>query len=311
MSGASDGDGQGRADSAHRKARHASAEVMLYVGLSFLGIIVVFFATSCMIYSWKGAVSKQSTPPLSPTSTTTEGDMPDSVTNVRDWVWLGRATLNRASGVGTDSTSIGLSDINGNNQTLTSPTDSRLVRQGTDDSTTSCMSTSYAENDPLINETKQFGATFVRDNKGGRRFSSASAKVASKKYISEQKQRRNVGVRAHSMIDQPPPIPPHGINVIANPLPHNINENNFSGGKKNKNKKVESPKFVEVNADDFVRLRGVTRTRAGEIRRATIMENPMHSDPNARDSDSIQNSEQLVDYDKLLSYFSALKESNA
>ena len=81
-----------------------------------------------------------------------------------------------------------------------------------------------------------------------------------------------------------------------------------------KNLKEEEPKFVEVNADDFVRLRGVTRGRAAQVRRATILENPLLSaalPDNLNITDHLDNLPPSMDYDQLMEYFSNLKESNA
>ena len=298
----------------------------MYVLLSFFGMAVVVFAASCIVYSWRGNISRR-LPPPSPLSTTNDDEeMTESITNAHDWVWLGRATLERASGMGQSSGGgsefLNLSDLNGNspqnpNQqfgNVNNWKESRLLRH-TDSSTSSGLSSVSGETDPLLSETTPVGVTFTRDSKGGRRVTfnnlSAHGKNINRQPIPPH---RNIGVNANNISpsDEPPPIPPHGINVIANPLSnHNIAHK--MGTKKNANNEVfDSPRFVEVNADDFVRLRGVTRGRAGQIRRATILENPLLSagavavDPGQENLAS-----QIMDYDQLLTYFSALKESNA
>lgn len=329
MAGAS-----GNLNPPHDSSRHrynknhpAPLEVGMYVLLSFFGMAVVVFSASCIVYSWRGNVSKRPPPP-SPMSTNDDEEMTDSITNAHDWVWLGRATLERASGIGQSSGGgqdfINLSDLNGNNQQNKNQQqfesenawkESRLIRHTTDaGSSSSGFSTGSGETDSLLSEATPIGTTFTRDSKGGRRvtFNNLSARGKNTNQP-PQPPHRNIGVSASantkSLRDEPPPVPPHGINVIANPLSTHTNANSK---KANRNEVFNTPKFVEVNADDFVRLRGVTRGRAGQIRRATILENPLLSAGAAVPDQDQENAHgQLMDYDQLLSYFSALKESNA
>ncbi|KAA0193765.1 hypothetical protein HAZT_HAZT006098 [Hyalella azteca] len=312
----------------YSKGHPAPLEVGMYVLLSFFGIAVVVFAASCIVYSWRGNVTRRPPPP-SPMSTTDEEELTDSITNAHDWVWLGRATLERASGMGHPTRGgpefVNLSDLNGNNQQNQQQPASDSAWQnarfttnplGMNDDLNSSGSCSLStETDPLISECPPIGATFTRDSKGRRRVTFNNLSASSRNSVLNRPPippHRNIGVNAATNAnlpaEMPPPVPPHGVNIIANPI-----SNHKPTSKKNKqNAFFDQPKFVEVNADDFVRLRGVTRGRAGQIRRATILENPLLSaGAVAPDQENEPLPSQMMDYEQLLSYFSALKESNA
>ena len=337
-----------RRDATHHrysKSHPAPLEVGMYVLLSFFGMAVAVFAASCVVYSWRGNVARK--PPPSPMSTNDDEELTDSITNAHDWVWLGRATLERASGMGqpasnSSSNFVSLSDLNGNSpQQQSNPLigedsfrepEGRLVGQPNavlnEDSPGSVSTgTRTGESDPLLPSTP-VGTTFTRDSKGNRRvtFNNLSGAIGRGPNRPPIPPHRNIGVNAQGQIplinnnspgDEPPPVPPHGINVIANPL-----SGHGASNQKSKARDVfNPPKFVEVNADDFVRLRGVTRSRAGQIRRATILENPLLSagsgaSDSERQQQQIQQNggylpSQIMDYEQLVSYFSGLKESDA
>lgn len=357
----------------HHLARPQSVtplEVGMYVLLAVFGAAIVIFAASYVVYTWSVRGGKPLLPPATHSRRLSHHDMnnqdPNPITNAHDWVWLGRATLERASGIGisppsasSGSSSDPLSDLNGNSQ---QQHQQHQVGTEMEERGRSC----YNHNLSHINITANPGAeemeeevppppynlsgstTFTRPNRGQRRvtFNNLSDEGAS----SSEEERppipphRNIGVSTNtslSLDSRPPPIPPHGVNVISNPLeeghpirhpndyPQNQIRHAYTQPQQNQphptlptqnpsthtiEKTLPDPKFVEVNADDFVRLRGVCRGRAGQVRRATILENPLlssHLPDNFSITDHMDNLPPSMDYDQLMEYFSNLKESNA
>ncbi|KAK3864678.1 hypothetical protein Pcinc_029653 [Petrolisthes cinctipes] len=378
----------------HSNARHhlsrpqsvTPLEVGMYVLLAVFGAAIVIFAASYVVYTWSARGGKPLLPPANHSRRLSHHDMnnqdPNPITNAHDWVWLGRATLERASGMGISppSASSGssldpLSDLNGNSQQqqqqLLQQQQLQLQQQQQQQQQTWTEMEqrgrgSFNHNLSNINITANPGAeeveeevppppynlsgstTFTRPNRGQRRvtFNNLSDEGAS----SSEEERppipphRNIGVStnaSNSLDSRPPPIPPHGVNVISNPLeeghpirysndyPQNQIRHAYTQPPQNQphptlstpspsshtiEKTLTDPKFVEVNADDFVRLRGVCRGRAGQVRRATILENPLlssHLPDNFSITDHMDNLPPSMDYDQLMEYFSNLKESNA
>ena len=365
-------------------------EVGMYVLLSMFGVAIVVFAGSfCVVYTWKVKDGTVRIPSPGYKGNNEQSNQ-DSVTNAHDWVWLGRATLERASGMGVSPESqtncgglVPLSDLNGNSQQQQLWRESQRKSSNTFEQSqftpVNITSNPGAESEPLLdnvekddqtdhtNEAKFIdSSTYIRLNARGQRrvtFNNLSEDLANGGNSSEEDRppippHRNIGVTANvsqkhlsrsaaaryfqqnkfQKEGTPPPIPPHGVNVIKNPFePHysqhmnnaeqnfeahsQINPSNHLVQQKNpenavdpKVSKLGDPKFVEVNADDFVRLRGVTRGRAAQVRRATILENPLLSaalPDNLNITDHLDNLPPSMDYDQLMEYFSNLKESNA
>nr|XP_045599953.1 uncharacterized protein LOC123759127 [Procambarus clarkii] len=382
-------------------------EVGMYVLLAVFGAAIVVFAASYVVYTWSVRGGKPMMPPSHHARRASHHNHHDSVTNAHDWVWLGRATLERASGMGisppSQSASTGmmpLSDLNGNSQeqqllqqqqqeqqqlqstwqelqrlsrgydpcpapinittnptadeeTETTPRLAGSTHAPSDTTHTPRLAGSvHAPSDTTHTPRLAGSSTFTRPSRNGRRvtFNNLSEEAAAASSSEEERPpippHRNIGVTAN-MPDHndanPPPVPPHGVNVITNPL-----EDGYSGRQgmsgyegatlsqlqqaytqqqqllhpshtqphqhTHQEKEISDPKFVEVNADDFVRLRGVCRGRAGQVRRATILENPLLSSAlpdNFSVTDHLDNLPPSMDYDQLMEYFSNLKESNA
>ncbi|XP_063595333.1 transmembrane protein 132E-like [Penaeus indicus] len=329
-------------------------EVGMYVLLAVFGAALVVFAASCVVYTWRVRVGK---PMLAPHqlhgARTALHNHHDSVTNAHDWVWLGRATLERASGISLSPPAsqsgpglVPLSDLNGNSQ------QQQLQQQQQEQQSAwleyhrlsrglerSAAPVNITENPGADEEESELthssrltgSSTFTRPPRNGRRvtFNNLGDDAAASSSEEERPPvppHRNIGVSANGNPDgpdgrlhdprarhddaNPPPVPPHGVNVIANPLedhrrPLDADKDDSA---------LADPKFVEVNADDFVRLRGVCRGRAAQVRRATILENPLLSSAlpdNFSVTDHLENLPPSMDYDQIMEYFSNLKESNA
>lgn len=354
-------------------SRVTPLEVGMYVLLAVFAVAIFVFAGSCVVYTWRGkGVPMNANSPLGRRGSIGN----DSVTNAHDWVWLGRATLERASGIGTSPTGqvsssslVPLSDLNGNNNPNHNHSwrDYHRFSKGMERSSLvsqmNITSNPGAELEPLLSNDEETppgigsSTTFTRPSTRAQRrvtFNNLSDDLAKGSNSDEERPpippHRNIGVNANISHHQqnhrqqeargeicPPPVPPHGINVIANPfdLPcaqqvgrdqrRNMRERHISHQEpiivqQKEEDEAETPnndgstKFVEVNADDFVRLRGVTRSRAAQVRRATILENPLLSaalPDNLNITDHLDNLPPTMNYDQLLEYFSNLKESNA
>ncbi|XP_068219709.1 transmembrane protein 132E [Palaemon carinicauda] len=354
----------------HHPPRHNSLtplEVGMYVLLAVFGAAIVVFAASCVVYTWRVRGGK---PMMSQQhhSRRTSLHNHDSVTNAHDWVWLGRATLERASGMGlsppSQSASVGmvpLSDLNGNSQQQqqhnTWLVNQRLLRPYERNSApVNIIPNPAAEESSEVTQSSCLtnSSTFTRPSKNRRvTFNNLSDDPTASSSEDDKPPvppHRNIGVNAsltshdsHLDDGNPPPIPPHGVNVISNPLeseyPQKQGQNDQSAVPLSHlhhpynnqqllhtthiqqqpqshpdSKDGLDPKFIEVNADDFVRLRGVCRGRASQVRRATILENPLLSSAlpdNFSVTDHLDNLPPSMDYDQLMEYFSNLKESNA
>lgn len=367
-------------------------EVGMYVLLAVFGAALVVFAASCVVYTWRVRVGK---PMLAPHqlhgARTALHNHHDSVTNAHDWVWLGRATLERASGISLSPPAsqagpglVPLSDLNGNSQQQQQQ-QQQLQQQQEQQSAwleyhrlsrgleRSAAPVNITENPGADEEESELthssrltgSSTFTRPARNGRRvtFNNLGDDAAASSSEEERPPvppHRNIGVSASGHPDgpdgrlhdprtrhddaNPPPVPPHGVNVIANPLedgyasrqglspqdslalgqlqqayaqghllhPAHIHRRPLDADKDDGT--LADPKFVEVNADDFVRLRGVCRGRAAQVRRATILENPLLSSAlpdNFSVTDHLENLPPSMDYDQIMEYFSNLKESNA
>lgn len=350
-------------------------EVGMYVLLAVFGAAIVVFAASYVVYTWSVQGGKPVLPPAHHARRSSHHNHHDSVTNAHDWVWLGRATLERASGINmsppSQSASTGLmplSDLNGNSQQQllqqqqqqqNAWQEYRHLSQAVDRSPMPVNITTNpaAEEETEISHTPHHmgSSTFTRPSRSNRRvtFNNLSEEGAASSSEEERPPvppHRNIGVTANMAghdDSNPPPVPPHGVNVIANPLEDGYSARPGLGGhdaatlnqlqqaytqqqllhtahvqnqqqphqnQGNEGKEMSDPKFVEVNADDFVRLRGVCRGRAAQVRRATILENPLLSSAlpdNFSVTDHLDNLPPSMDYDQLMEYFSNLKESNA
>ncbi|KAK7080407.1 hypothetical protein SK128_027623, partial [Halocaridina rubra] len=366
----------------HHPPRHnglTPLEVGMYVLLAVFGAAIVVFAASCVVYTWRVRGGKQMMVPPHHSRRSSQNHQ-DSVTNAHDWVWLGRATLERASGMGlsppSQSASVGivpLSDLNGNSQQQLQNTwleNHRLSRGYERNSVPINITANPTSEESEMTQSSRItnSSTFTRPSRNARRVTfnnlgddpTASSSEDDKPPIPPH---RNIGVSTNmathdanntnesthnSRSDdcKPPPVPPHGVNVIANPLEGDyLTRPGLSGYESSsvghvrpaythqqmlhtthikqpgnnpdmKGDRNDDPdtKFVEVNADDFVRLRGVCRGRANQVRRATILENPLLSSAlpdNFSVTDHLDNLPPSMDYDQLMEYFSNLKESNA
>ncbi|KAG7153695.1 Transmembrane protein 132E-like, partial [Homarus americanus] len=358
-------------------------EVGMYVLLAVFGAAIVVFAASYVVYTWSVRGGKPMLPPSHHTRRSSHQNHHDSVTNAHDWVWLGRATLERASGMGlsppSQSASTGmvpLSDLNGNSQEQQQQQqqlqqqqqstwqDLQRLSRGYDRSpapiniTTNPTAEEESETTQTTHSSRLTGSnTFTRPSRNTRRvtFNNLSDDAAASSSEEERPPippHRNIGVSAnmaghdpHHDDSNPPPVPPHGVNVINNPMEDGYSDRQGASGhegatlsqlqqaytqqqllhpshiqqfphqhQSHEEKEMSDPKFVEVNADDFVRLRGVCRGRAAQVRRATILENPLLSSAlpdNFSVTDHLDNLPPSMDYDQLMEYFSNLKESNA
>ncbi|XP_069940506.1 transmembrane protein 132E [Cherax quadricarinatus] len=354
-------------------------EVGMYVLLAVFGAAIVVFAASYVVYTWSVRGGKPMLPPSHHTRRSSHHNHHDSVTNAHDWVWLGRATLERASGMGlsppSQSASTGmmpLSDLNGNSQEQQLQQQQQEQQQlqstwqelqrlsrGFDRSPIPINITTNpaAEEETDTTHTPHLSGstTFTRPSRNNRRVTFNNLGEDAAACSSEEERppippHRNIGVTANISghdDSNPPPVPPHGVNVISNPLEEGYSGRPGGNGLEgvtlsqlqqaytqqqqqrlhpshiqqqqqqphhHQEKEMSDPKFVEVNADDFVRLRGVCRGRAGQVRRATILENPLLSSAlpdNFSVTDHLDNLPPSMDYDQLMEYFSNLKESNA
>ncbi|CAL4069120.1 unnamed protein product [Meganyctiphanes norvegica] len=368
-------------------------EVGMYVLLAVFGAASVVFAASCVVYTWRVRGGKPLLPHPGEHQRMDVDDMAnqDSVTNAHDWVWLGRATLERASGIGmspppsysSDNGNIPLSDLNGNSQLLQQQQmqesgwlQYHKMTHGYERHSAPINITHNpgADNDESLSLTSKHtdSATFTRPSNRRRvTFNNLCDDNTLQSCSSEEEKppippHRNIGVSTNpSQVryknpqddTKPPPIPPHGVNVTTNPMdskhsfrdhgkdnraeigsftypsqqqqqqiytqhqqllhtthirqPEELDDDEKDKGTE---KRYPDPKFVEINGDDFVRLRGVCRGRAGQVRRATILENPLLSTnlpDNFSVTEHLDNLPPTMDYDQMMDYFSNLKESNA
>uniref|UniRef100_A0A0P4WNU1 Transmembrane protein TMEM132 C-terminal domain-containing protein n=1 Tax=Scylla olivacea TaxID=85551 RepID=A0A0P4WNU1_SCYOL len=309
-------------------------EVGMYVLLAVFGAAIVIFAASYVVYTWNVRGGGKVRRPPAPLTSLIPAQ--DSVTNAHDWVWLGRATLERASGVGMSPPpppqppgggSLMLSDLNGN--TPSAPASAHPQRaswRGPERPSTQINITANpaAEPEPpapqVVPPSLAGGSTFTRPSRNSRRVTFNHLEGDDAPSSEEERPpvppRRNIGVTTHpgegSASPPPPPVPPHGVHVIANPLDDPHRPRAAPPAPPTPPSPEADTRFVEVNADDFVRLRGACRGRGGQVRRATIMENPLLS---AHLPDNLphhlDNLPPHLDYDQLMHYFSNLKESNA
>lgn len=330
-------------------------EVGMYVLLAVFGAAIVIFAASYVVYTWNVHGGGKARRPPAPLSSLTPSQ--DSVTNAHDWVWLGRATLERASGVGMSPPqppqggfmggSLLMSDMNGNTPppaapAIAAPQPQRGSWRGSErDAPINITSNPVPDSEPpaappsvtpTAPSSLAGGTTFTRPPRNLRRVTFTHPEGDDAPSSEDDRPpvppHRNIGVTTHPPPHEgtdsppPPPVPPHGVHIINNPMddPHRPRQTHTEP--RNAPQSVTSPevdtRFVEVNAEDFVRLRGGCRGRGGEVRRATIMENPLlsaHLPDNLTNltpaPHHLDNLTPNMDYDQLMAYFSNLKESNA
>ncbi|XP_063974726.1 transmembrane protein 132E [Diachasmimorpha longicaudata] len=347
-------------------------EIGMYVLLAAFCFAIVVFVISCVVYANKfkpqpsdspmqshpvlGAVRARA---VAASQQLSSGRRPrESTTNAHDWVWLGRATLERAAcapqqvrvtnnplaGENEDETAIELGTSFDNPNHIELPTSTRPPSSVPIDTTTYCKRDkprSFSGNKVGKNQGEKAGEVIPASPRNGN-----DSMKDTPPPLPPHGVQSSAPDNPNNNEDYKPPVPPHrntGVNVRLSETPkkhpHRVSGSHHQGNHRHvkhhhhhhhhgknhskSNKTDEVPSEVD-NDEEFVELRNneekpnkeATKS-AREVKRATIVGNPMFSSSSSSSSQEPEEPVPLedlnlgMDYNQIMQYFDNLKESNA
>ncbi|XP_012251513.2 transmembrane protein 132E isoform X2 [Athalia rosae] len=342
----------------HGGPQMTSVEISMYVLLAAFCFAIVVFVVSCVVYASKFKPQPPDSPlPSIPVlgaaraaaSQLAPGRRPrESTTNAHDWVWLGRATLERAACAPQqvrvtsnplatepeeESGDLGTSFDNPNHIELPSVRPSGSVPIDT---------TTYCKKDKTPRHSNK--SSLIQPN------NKSSPTRNDNDDVPPPLPPHGVSIQSsndstNGNEDYKPPVPPHrNTGVIARlpetPKKHHHRASSGSHGnhrhskhhsKSHKSQQQSSnssktdnnsrdngdEEFVELRSHEDMQKRGAGQSAAGgvrdkskEVKRATIVGNPMYSSQEQEEM-ALDDLNLGMDYDQIMQYFDNLKESNA